>query len=382
MTPVNTGSILLTGATGVVGCEIVREFFRRDATRSMVVLLRGTAREVEKKRSWLLEWGEVPAGERHRLEAIGGDMTTAGLGIPPGAPLLRSVTDIIHAGAVTRFDQTREVAIRNNVTSTSNVFALARSCHRLERIAVISTAHVAGRRCGTILEDELDCDTQFNNEYERSKAFAEDEARKAMSDLPIAILRLALVVGRRTDGRVAHFSGLYPVLRLFYRGLLAMFPGDAGQLLDVIPSDFASRAVWHLLDRNFTAGKTYHVCAGRDRSLAVGELFPKIAACIAAVDSSWERLGRPLPLAVSSAVFQNFIEIVEMTGNTRLRDVVRQMQTVTRPMESPKIFDTTQLDLDLANDGPSLTNAREWLQPIITHAVETSWQHGLRPTHG
>ena len=95
-----------------------------------------------------------------------------------------SVTGILHAGAVTRFDQTVEVARLNNITGTTNVLAYGRQCPRLERIGIVSTAFVAGRRGGTIREDELDVNADFNNEYERSKAHAEYQVRLAMQELP------------------------------------------------------------------------------------------------------------------------------------------------------------------------------------------------------
>ena len=371
--------ILLTGATGIVGCEIVREFLRGHGNHSIVALLRGSAEEIEIKRRWLLQWADVSDVEAGRLEVVAGDMTAPGFGLCAGdRSRLESSTTIIHAGAVTRFDQTSEAAIRNNVTSTANVIAFARSCRRIERIGIVSTAYVAGRRTGTIQEDDLDFAEGFNNEYERSKALAEREARVAMADLPIAIFRLAIVLGRSSDGCVSRLSGLYPVLRLFHSGLLAMFPGDPAQIIDLIPSDFAARAIRHLSVCAFTPGATYHICAGSNRSFTLGELFPNAASCMAAVDERWRRRGQPLPLAVDSEVFRNFIDIVELTGNPRLMEIVRQTQTVTRMLEVPKVFDTSRFERALGTTGPSLTHVREWFQPIIARAIQTDWQHPVR----
>jgi nucleoside-diphosphate-sugar epimerase len=370
---------LLTGATGIVGCEIVREFFSNDGDASIAVLLRGTAADIEMKRRWLLQWSEVPEAQASRLEIVAGDMTLPALGLSPeGRARLESITGIIHAGAVTRFDQSPEAALRNNVRSTSNVIDFAKGCRHIERVAIVSTAFVAGRRSGTIHEDDLDFDAGFNNEYEHSKALAEREARTAMRDLPISVLRLAIVVGRRGDGCISRLSGLYPVLRLFHQGLLAMFPGRPDQIIDLIPSDFAARAIWHLSGRAFQSGSTYHICAGRDRSFRLDELFPSVAMCIGEVDARWKRRGQPLPIPVSSDVFQQFIQIVELTGNPRLKEIIQQMETVTRQLDTPKVFDTMRFDRAIAPYGPPLTHVREWLQPIIARAIETRWQHPVR----
>ena len=199
-----------------------------------------------------------------------------------------------------------------------------------------------------------------------------------MADLPISIFRLSIVLGRRSDGAVSRLTGLYPILRLFHDGLLAMFPGDPDQVLDLIPSDFAAQAIRHLFERRFTPRATYHVCAGVDRSFTLRELFPSAAGCIARVDSRWGRRGQPLPLAVDPDVFRSFIEIVELTGNPRLKEIIRQTQTVTRLLDAPKVFDTRHFARALGDCGPSLAHVREWLQPIITRAIQTNWQHPVR----
>lgn len=368
--------IFLTGATGIVGCEIVRELLRPGRDHTVVALMRGTPEEIERKRRWLVRWSEASDADARRLEAVAGDTTLPALGLAAGdRARLQSTTAIVHAAAITRFDQSADASIRNNVNSTAGVLELARSLPKIERVGIVSTAYVAGRRTGTIGEDDLDLDAGFNNEYERSKALAECRARAAMADLPIAIYRLSIVLGRRTDGHVSRLSGLYPILRLFHDGLLAMFPGGADQLLDLIPSDFAARSICHLLEDAFAPGATYHVCSGKDRSMRLGELFPHAARCIGSVDAKWQRRGQPLPLPVDAGVFRDFIQIVELTGNPRLKEIVRQTQTITKLLESPKVFDTTRLD---NANGPSLGHVRDWLQPVIAHAVRTNWKQPAR----
>jgi nucleoside-diphosphate-sugar epimerase len=256
--------ILITGATGIVGCELVRDFMRQPNPPEIVAVVRGEPAEVAAKERGLRSWCGLAADDEPCLAVLGGDITQPGLGLAPAdLALARTVTGILHAGAVTRFDQTPDVAHVNNVMSTRHVLDHARACPRIERIGLISTAFVAGRRRGTIFEDELDLGAEFNNEYERSKALAESEARERMRALPIAIYRLSIVTGRSTDGCISRFSGLYPILRLFHQGLLAMFPADDGQRIDLIPADFAAAAIRHLFMSTFVPGRTYHVCAGR-----------------------------------------------------------------------------------------------------------------------
>ena len=372
--------ILLTGATGIVGCEIVREMLRRPVPPDILALARGTDAEVEAKRRWLCDWSGVPMPRNPHLHMLRGDMTLPGLGLA-GADLelARQVTGILHAGAVTRFDQTPEQALIANVTSTRSVLAHARACPRLDRVGLVSTAFVAGRRTGTILEDELDLGVKFNNEYEHSKALAEQVAREAMAGLPVAVYRLGIVVGRATDGYISRLSGLYPILRLFHQGLLAMFPGQEDQCIDLIPADFAAAAIYHLFARAFVPGRTYQVCAGAERSFTLDNLFPGVDAFLAAADPAWRGRGQVLPLAVSAEVFRDFIGIVELTGNPRLRQIIAQVATVTRQLEVPKRFDTRGFDQATRRvEGLALPHARDWLQPSVARAVATNWRQPAR----
>ena len=372
--------ILLTGATGIVGCEIVREMLRLPDPPTILALLRGSNDEIEAKRRWICSWAGVSTERASRVEALRGDMTEAGLGIATeDQQRALSVTGILHAGAVTRFDQTAQAALVNNVNSTENVLAHARRCGALDRIGIVSTAFVAGRRRGTIQEDELDLNAEFNNEYERSKALAEQAARVAMDGLPIAIYRLGIVVGRRSDGRISRLSGLYPILRLFHEGLLAMFPGDHDQPIDLVPVDFAAAAIRHLFLQGFVPGRTYQVCAGADRSFTLGGLFPGVDGFLAVADPTWLRRGQPLPLPVDARVFRDFVNIVELTGNPRLKQIIQQTRTVTRQLEMPKSFDTRAFDEAVRGvDGLSLGHARDWLQPSVTRGVETGWKQPAR----
>jgi nucleoside-diphosphate-sugar epimerase len=366
---------LVTGATGIVGCELVRTLLRSVDPPQIFALLRGSHAEVQEKRRWICKWSGV---ERERTEcviAIRGDMALPGLGIGiQDMAAARSVTGILHAGAGTRFNQSRATAQINNVVSARNILAHARQCPHLTRIGLLSTVFVAGRRGGTICEIDLDLQADFNNEYERSKAYAEHEARLSMNDLPIDIYRLSIVVGRRVDGHISRLSGIYPVFRLFHEGLLAMFPGSPGQRVDLIPSDFAAEAVLHLFEGSIVPGVTYHVCAGEDRSFGLDEVFPVVDACLAA-DVAWRRRGQPLPLTVTPEVFSKFVNVVGLTGNRKLQKIIQRTRTLTQQLEVPKIYDIREFKRAIA-DNPTLKlgHIREWLPQIVDYGRTLGWR--------
>jgi nucleoside-diphosphate-sugar epimerase len=371
--------VLITGATGIVGCELVRTLLRSADPPQILALLRGSHAEVEEKRRWIREWSGVGRERADCLIALRGDMTLPGLGIATlDQATARSVTGILHAGAVTRFDQTPEAARVNNVIAAQNILELARQCPKLSRIGMVSTVFVAGRRSGTIREAELELETDFNNEYERSKAHAEYEARIRMRELPIDVYRLSIVVGRRTDGYISRFSGIYTVFRLFHEGLLAMFPGAPDQRVDLIPADFAAEAVLHLFAGSMVPGVTYHVCAGADRSFGLDEICPALDVILAA-DAGWRSRGQPLPLTVTADVFSKFVRVVELTGNPRLQHIIRQTRTLTQQLEIAKIYDSHEFDRAIADNLMlRLGHVREWLPQIVAHGMALGWQSPLR----
>lgn len=367
--------VLITGATGIVGCELVRALLRGANPPQILALLRGSHAEVEEKKRWISEWSGVGRDRADCLIALRGDMTLPGLGLEArDQPAARSVTGILHAGAVTRFDQTPEAGRINNVVAAQNILEHAHHCPQLERIGMVSTVFVAGRRGGTIREAELDLKTDFNNEYERSKAHAEHEARIRMHDLPIDVYRLSIVVGRRTDGNISRLSGIYPLFRLFHEGMLAMFPGSPGQRVDLIPADFAAEAILHLFAESMVPGTTYHVCAGADRSFGLDEICPALDACLAA-DAAWRGRGQPLPLTVTAEVFAKFVNVVELTGNPKLQHIIRQTRTLTQQLEIAKIYDRQEFDRAIA-DNPELElgHAREWLPQVVVRGIALGWQ--------
>ena len=371
--------VLITGATGIVGCELVRTLLRGADPPRILALLRGSHAEVEEKRHWIREWSGVGRERADCLIALRGDMTLPGLGLETeDQAAARSVTGILHAGAVTRFDQTPDAARVNNVVTAQNILEHARQCPELTRIGMVSTVFVAGRRGGTIREAELDLETDFNNEYERSKAYAEYEARICMRELPIDVYRLSIVVGRRTDGYISRLSGIYPVFRLFHEGLLAMFPGSPGQRVDLVPADFAAEAVLHLFAGGSAPGVTYHVCAGADHSLGLDEICPTLDRCFAA-DVAWRGRGQPLPLTVTAEVFAKFVNVVELTGNAKLQQIIRQTRTLTQQLDIAKIYDRREFDRAAAgNPMLQLRHAREWLPQIVARGMALGWQSPSR----
>jgi nucleoside-diphosphate-sugar epimerase len=361
-------ALLITGATGIVGSELVRTLLADPGAPHLLLLIRGSDAEVDAKVLWLRRWVGDPHDWDERVRIVRGDVCEEGF----GDDVRGDVTGVLHAAASTSFGQSDAQAQRQNVDGLRNTLALARRCPRLERFGLLSTVFVAGERSGTIREGDLDLEVGFANAYERSKA--EGEALAAASGLPVATYRLSVVVGRRDDGRIARMSGVYPVWRILHRGQLAMVPGDPAQRVDLVPVDYAADAVAHLFQRAFRSGARYHVAAGSERSLPLEELLDAFAEAIGRVDPRWRLHGYPKPASVSSETFARFADTVERVAQPALRGTVRQLRLFTRQLEFPKRFDTAELERDLAGSGIALAPAREWIPALAAYALNCDFR--------
>ncbi|MGA2925083.1 MAG: SDR family oxidoreductase [Solirubrobacteraceae bacterium] len=266
------GEVLLTGATGFVGMELLARYLER-GQRNVVAVVR--ARDDEAARGRLDAVLANLFGDRadrygDRVQAVAGELTAPRLGLSKARceQLARRVTTIVHSAASVSFALPLAQARAINLDGTRRMleFAqLARDRGGLDRYGQISTAYVAGNHAGRFAECDLDLGQGFRNSYEQSKFEAEQLVR-ATRDLPHTILRPSIVVGDRYSGWTSAFNVLYWPLRAFARGLFKAVPGIPTALVDVVSVDYVADAIHALCGSAGGAGQTYHLTAGRDAS--------------------------------------------------------------------------------------------------------------------
>ena len=100
------------------------------------------------------------------------------------------------------------------------------------------------------------------NAYEESKYEAELLVRAAFAELPIAVYRLSLLMGRAEDGYVHQPLEAHKMFELFLSGKARRIPGDPSHTLDMLPSDYAVRLLHDLFVHRFEAGRTYPYLRG------------------------------------------------------------------------------------------------------------------------
>jgi thioester reductase-like protein len=279
------GAVLLTGATGFVGREILSRFLERDRRHVFALVRAENDHEAA---------GRLPAHER--LTAVAGDIERQDLGLAGESAewLRREVTTVLHCTASVSFDMPLEESRSVNVGGTRRMLDFARSCTRLERFSYVSTAYVAGEPGGLFREDELAVGQSFRNPYERSKFEAELALRSEGADLPLQILRPSIIVGDSSTGRTSSFNVLYGPLKAFARGAIPAIPARRDSPVDIVPVDYVADRVHELATRG--PDGTFHLVAGRNAT-TVGRLL----------EMSSEQLGRAEPAVLPPRLYRRWL---------------------------------------------------------------------------
>ena len=330
------GELLLTGATGMVGREVLARAVTDDRFERIHCLVRPTQAESAQRRLSAVLRGLGLAPDR-RVRAVPGDITNRGLGLGPRS--LRGVTHIVHGAATVAFDNPLETARRINVDGTGHVLDVARRLPHLERVDTVSTCYIAGRRTGLVAETDLDHTAGFRNTYERTKYEAELMLRTAGRELPITVHRPSIVVGDSRTGATGAWKVLYWPLKVISRGWLPVIPYDPDATLDIVPVDFVADAILALSRDAATVGGTFHLAAGPGRDITVGEMLAHVFAL----------MDRRKPVRVPPAVFRRVVRpALMLVPDERVRRTLHQGLVYRPYLELRVQFDTTRADAALA----------------------------------
>ncbi len=251
------GTALVTGFPGFIGRRLVRTLLAEHPEDAVVALVEPRMAQPARELAAQLD--------SKRLEVLEGDITERRLGLSERDwnRLTGSVTHVFHLAAVYDLAVPSEAAQRVNVDGTGNVLELCQAAKRLDRLAYVSTAYVAGDRHGVVYEHELALGQGFKNHYESTKFQAEVWVRELMARIPTTILRPAIVVGDSQTGETEKFDGPYYLLRVIARAAKLGRPvpqfGKAEASFNVVPVDFVVAAIARAAYLPEAAGETLHL---------------------------------------------------------------------------------------------------------------------------
>ncbi|ADB53344.1 SDR family oxidoreductase [Conexibacter woesei] len=372
--PLGDGPVLLTGATGFLGMELLARYLER-TERTVYALVRARDQQEASARLRAAAHEVVPDAERYdgRLVAVRADLQAPALGLSRGErdALAEQVTEIVHAAASVEFTLPLEEARRINVEGTRAMLELAERCVArggLRRFSHVSTAYVAGTHRGAFGEDDLDLGQDHRNTYERTKWEAELLVRVHAETLPVQIFRPSIVVGERDSGWTPAFNVIYAPLKAFAKGAtLPLMPARRASPVDVVPVDYVADAIFALSARPDGAGRTYSLAAGPQAS-TVGEL----------IDLSAQTFERRRPLAVPPALYRRTVHQALLHRSDGARRRWLERGEVFHPYFALRArYDTTRARDALAQEGISVTPLPGYFDRLVGYAVTAQW--GRRP---
>ena len=235
-----TGSILLTGATGFLGCRVLKELLER-TDRNVVCVVRVGKQEVRSRLFSFLEKQEVHLSKDDvgRIEVVKGDITKPNLGMEGGS---NSFCSVVHCAADMNAFSNYKALRPCNLVGVSNSLQLARQANASFHYASTLSVFVGTDAFRGVHSEQskLIGEVVFGG-YAQSKLAAE-LFLALEKDIPAHIYRFGLLAA---DTR----TGVFPyqdILTMVVRGLhqLRCFPRLERQLrFDLTPVDYASRSM-------------------------------------------------------------------------------------------------------------------------------------------
>jgi len=253
-------SVLVTGASGFVGSEILRHCLLKN--QHVLAIIRPRFGQTAKQRferiaSHWIDQGLIENEQLRLVKIISADLTSY---ISPEILENEPIEIIYHAAASTDFQEPLGLARKANVTSTQRIVQLALSLEKRPKFIHISTAFVCGKVKGLVRESDIT--KSFYNSYEQTKA--ESESVVNHSGLTYVILRPSIIVGDSNNGYTTHFRIFYSMFRLWFIGILPRAPVDLSALVDVVPVDYVVNAALYLSSVPEAEGEVFHLCSGEN----------------------------------------------------------------------------------------------------------------------
>ncbi|MGR3317693.1 MAG: SDR family oxidoreductase [Candidatus Anammoxibacter sp.] len=389
----NQKTILLTGATGFLGSELLKRFIMLDYDIKILVRANGNINP-EEKIMRLLAKARLGAAVSQfgKVQVFEGDVTENNLGLSEKIfhELSNSVHEVFHCAAATKFSGlNREDLLNTNYTGTKNIIKFCLS-GREKHLHYISTAYVAGEKRGIVYENELNDFHGFHNHYEESKFFAEKAVHKYASThkLHYTIYRPSIIVGDSITSYTMNFDGIY----LFSRTLFLLkrrleskaeksgssmdqslkeigvtklnsnvhipvrIPANPTATINLVPIDYVTNAIISIfLDKN-RLNKTFHI---------TNSYPPKLKFLLESISDT---------IGITGTVIVGHDEFHTKAMTSLEKKAWEKIKVYGLYMHNEPYFQSsnTQLILnDFCIECPKIT--REFISNLIKYAIASNW---------
>jgi hypothetical protein len=155
-----------------------------------------------------------------------------------------------------------------------------------------------------------------------------------------------------------------------------MVPGTPDSAVDLIALDFVAAAVEYFATDGFQAGRTFHLCGGKD-VMTISELLERTRETFLQNRPSWRKRGIEMPAIVDLPTFELFARSVEEVGDHLLRSSVAAIRHFAPQLAYPKIFGDAVCASSLRAAALVRPAVVEFYPKVVRWLVETGWAgHG------
>lgn len=361
----NGASVLLTGATGLIGGEILQRLLDSPVDRVYCLVRRTNGIAAEDR--LLDRLGPNRSGDLQRVIPIVGDMTSDALGLSPSIvnELRARVSVVIHSAGETSFIKHRECQ-RVNIFGLQNLLELASTFKQKTLFAYFSSAAACGDRRQTLLcEDDypLEQDSHFVD-YTKTKALAERVLLEQQSISDWLILRPSIVV---PDKAVPdkHLRGILWALVLMNE--VSFLPLSRTSDIDAVPLSFVGECAIRLIGKPDRQHKCYHISAGRRFKFTWGDVIKTMK----------ETFGRDTEIQCLDV---SQWESVKHRLTRHERMLVGAVSSYFPFINQSVLFDNQRLFTECTYPSPQLQDFREYLPGLLKKiSVEEALRESENP---
>ena len=254
------GSHFIVGFPGFVATQLIKELFNQQITTEIIAVVQ----DQELARAKVVVEEIEQQFEQCQIILFEGDITLPNVDLADAdfRLIAPKIAVVWHLAAEHNIMIKREKAWKINVHGTANVNEFASNLPSLQRYMYFSTAFISGKRKGDILEMELIRPPEFHNFLEESKFEAELLVDDLKLELPVTIVRPAMIYGHSQTGETQRFDGLYFLMNMIdhLKGK-RIFPqiGSKNTELQVVAVDYVVKASIALCLNEQAEGETVHL---------------------------------------------------------------------------------------------------------------------------
>jgi len=375
-------NIFLTGATGLVGGELLVRLSKRSDVNKIYCLIRSQSAEDATSRLQNVFAIHKDHFDTNKIIPVTGNLFDEHLTQELiENKQLHDVNTIIHSAANTSFSKVNDALVEKaNIGGLEKILFWAKTLPALETFLYIGTATICGRdiKQRVVHEDESP-DTNVNHlvRYTYTKMQGELLIHEHLPEEKIFIARPSIIMG---DSR--NILPRSPVILWAMATInhLRLMPVNEFSKLDIVPMDYTAQAIIGLLfaKRHY---HTYHISSGTKAATSANQLAKTLADYFKElppfkfIDKSnlnpiklWTKgkLSSEHPLYEYSDYLDYWEDVFEGKGNLRI--LFTGLDPYLEFMELGQIFDNSRLLEDLPEIGNSAP-AHEYIANSM-HYVE------------